>query len=344
MVNVPDMGNHNKSVLVAGGLGFLGSHLVDRLLLRNDLEKVVVVDNLWTGMRDNLAHVTDPRLHIEIHEVETFSTDEKFDEIVHFASPASPPWYMREPLRTITANVHGAINLLDKLADGGRISFASTSEVYGDPLISPQPESYRGSVDCTGPRSSYDESKRCTESLLFEARRVHGIDIRIIRLFNVFGPRTRIDDGRAVSNFIGQALNGSDITIYGDGSQTRSFGFVDDIVEALSRYFWRDEVSYPGPLNIGNDREVSILDVAQFVASLVPGVGLKYMPPIPQDPTNRRPDLTLCNRILPGWRAETTYEDGIRRTFDWFKSRIGNFEEAPRPPAPVFIDEIAPAK
>lgn len=331
------MPSRDSSVLVAGGCGFLGSHLVDRLLQRHDVARILVVDNLWTGLRSNLAHIRDPRLHVAIADVESFSTEERFDEIIHFASPASPPWYMREPVRTITANVQGAINLLGKLKKGGRFSFASTSEVYGDPLISPQPESYRGSVDCTGPRSSYDESKRCTESLLFEMRRVHGTDIRIIRLFNVYGPRTRIDDGRAVSNFIGQALGDGVLTVYGDGLQTRSFGFVDDIVEALSRYFWRDAVDYPGPLNIGNDREVSVLDVARYVAELVPGAKLRFMPPVPQDPTNRRPDLTLCNAVLPGWRASTPYEDGIRRTMDWFRDQLTRVDDAPRPPDPVFV-------
>ncbi|WP_082515595.1 NAD-dependent epimerase/dehydratase family protein [Sphingomonas sp. Leaf412] len=333
------MADGASSVLVAGGCGFLGSHLIDRLLLRQGVDRIVVVDNLWTGLRSNLAHITDPRVHLVVADVETFSTAERFDEIIHFASPASPPWYMREPVRTITANVQGGINLLGKLKPGGRFSFASTSEVYGDPLISPQPESYRGSVDCTGPRSSYDESKRCTESLLFETRRIHGIDTRIIRLFNVYGPRTRIDDGRAVSNFIGQALGDGVLTVYGDGMQSRSFGFVDDIVEALSRYFWRDEIAYPGPLNIGNDREVPVLDIARFIAGLVPGSTIRFMPPVPQDPTNRRPDLTLCNAVLPGWRADTPYEEGIRRTMDWFRGQLAMVDEAPRPPEPVFVDD-----
>jgi len=244
---------------------------------------------------------------------------------------------MREPLRTVKANVLGAVNLLEKLKPGGRFCFTSTSEVYGDPLVSPQPEDYRGHVDCTGPRSSYDESKRCTESLLFEERRVSGLDIRIVRLFNVYGPRTRADDGRAVSNFISQAVTTGELTVYGDGLQSRSWGYIDDIVDALERYFWRDEISYPGPLNIGNDREISVLVVAKFVSSLTTGARIRMMPPVPQDPTNRRPDLTLCRQILPGWRARVDYEEGVQRTFEWFQDRLGGSGAAPLASRPVLV-------
>ena len=325
------------SVLLTGGCGFLGSHLLDRLILRDDIDKIVVLDNLWTGNRSNIAHVSDPRVELVIGDAETFRSPTKFDEIIHMASPASPPWYMREPLRTVSANVGGTMNLLGLLADGGRFAFASTSEVYGDPLVSPQPETYRGSVDCTGPRASYDESKRCAESLLFEMRRTQGIDLRVIRLFNVYGPRTRIDDGRAVSNFIGQALDDGKLTVYGDGEQSRSWGYVDDIIEALSRYFWRDDIAYPGPLNIGNNREVSVIDIARFISSLVPDSRIVFKPPVPQDPTNRCPDLTLCNRILPGWSADTSYEEGIRKTLEWFRERSRDLAELPKPPDPVFV-------
>lgn len=328
-----------KRVLVAGGAGFIGSHLVDRLLKRQDLEKLVVLDNLWTGTTSNLAHITDPRLAFVEQAAESFSTDERFDEIIHLASPASPPWYMRDPIRVIQANVHGALNLRNFLKSGGRFSFTSTSEVYGDPLVTPQPESYRGSVDCTGPRSSYDESKRCTESLLFECNRVYGTDIRIVRLFNVYGPRTRIDDGRAVSNFIGQALTTGSLTVYGDGMQSRSWGYVDDIVNALERYFWRDDVSYIGPLNIGNDREISVIDIAKFITELVPGTHIEYLPPVPQDPTNRCPDLTLARKVLPGWSADIPYETGVRKTFEWFRDIIGKTEAVPIAPAPIFLDK-----
>lgn len=320
-----------KRVLIAGGAGFLGSHLVDRLIKRDDVETIVVVDNLWTGLRENLAHIRDPRLHFILHDAETFTAPAKFDEIIHLASPASPPWYMREPIRTIQANVGGALNLLSLLKKGGQFSFASTSEVYGDPLISPQPESYRGSVDCTGPRASYDESKRCVEALLFECQRTQGIKVRVTRLFNVYGPRTRPDDGRAVSNFLSQALTDGELTIYGDGSQKRSWGYIDDITDALERFFWRDTIAYDGPLNIGNDREIAVIDVARFITELTPGTRIRFCPPVPQDPTNRRPDLTLCNQVLPGWRATVSYEEGVRRTLDWFRAQISAGAETVAP-------------
>lgn len=308
----------NKRVLVAGGAGFIGSHLCDRLLERNDIELLVCVDNLWTGTADNLAHIQDPRFRFEVSDVESFQSSIAFDEIIHLASPASPPWYMAEPRRTISANLSGALRLLDLLKKGGRFSFMSTSEVYGDPKVTPQPESYRGSVDCTGPRSSYDESKRVTESLLFEERRLQSLDLRVTRLFNVYGPRTRTDDGRAVSNFISQAINGEPITVYGDGSQTRSWGYVDDIVEGLARFFWLDPVDYAGPLNLGNDREIPVLEVAEYVSKLVGGREIIHMPSPPQDPTNRCPDLTLARKTLPGWECKVPYEEGVRKTLEWF--------------------------
>jgi nucleoside-diphosphate-sugar epimerase len=282
----------------------------------------VVVDTLWTGCAHNLHHIFDPRLRILQEDIERASLDGCFDEIYHLASPASPPWYMAQPLRTISANVVGAMRLLEVLAPNGQFAFTSTSEVYGDPLVSPQPESYRGSVDCTGPRASYDESKRCVEAMLFEARRVLGVRVKVVRLFNVFGPRTRVDDGRAVSNFISQGLRGAPITVYGDGSQTRSWGYIADGVEALDGYFWRDGVDYAGPLNIGNDREVPVLEVARYVQSFFPASPIVHLSPAPQDPSNRRPDLTTARRILPGWSCAVSYEDGVRRTIDWFRSEM----------------------
>jgi nucleoside-diphosphate-sugar epimerase len=323
----------SKRVIISGGAGFIGSHIVDRLIKRRDIESIVVVDNFWTGLRTNLAHINDARLRIETCDVETFRSDIKFDEVIHLASPASPPWYMREPVRTIKANVGGALNLISLVKSKGRISFASTSEVYGDPLISPQPESYRGSVDCTGPRASYDESKRCTEALLFECQRTMGLDVRVVRLFNVYGPRTRADDGRAVSNFLSQALTHGELSVYGDGLQSRSWGYVEDIVDALERFFWLDTIDYRGPLNIGNDREISVIEIARFIAQLIPGTRIKFDPPLPQDPTNRRPDLTVCNRVLPGWQARVGYEEGISRTLSWFKEELsrGVQTQAPEP-------------
>lgn len=311
-----------KSVLIAGGAGFIGSHLVDLLLQRRDIERLVVVDNLWTGLKENIAHIRDPRLFFVQSDIERFESPRLFDEVYHLASPASPPWYMQEPERTISANLIGAFRLRDLVAPGGRFCFSSTSEVYGDPLVSPQPESYRGSVDCTGPRSSYDESKRCTEAFLFESQRLRGLDVRVVRLFNVYGPRTREDDGRAVSNFIMQALTGRPLTIYGDGLQSRSWGYIDDIAEGLARFFWRDPIEHRGPVNIGNDREIPVIDVARYICALVPGSRIVHAAPAPQDPTNRRPDLKIAQSVLPGWNCSIPYERGVQMTLDWFKSRM----------------------
>jgi nucleoside-diphosphate-sugar epimerase len=311
-------------VLVAGGLGFLGSHLVDRLLRRTDVDELVVVDNLWTGSHGNLAHVQDARLKIIVGDVEAVDIPGQYEEIYHLASPATPQQYMAEPVRTISANVGGALRLLNHLSPGGQFAYTSTSEVYGDPLVVPQPESYRGSVDCTGPRAAYDESKRCVEAILLESHRVNGLRAKVVRLFNVYGPRTAIDDGRAVSNFIGQAMRGQPLTIFGDGSQTRSWGYVDDAMDALSRYWWLDGVDYPGPVNIGNDREISVLEVAEFIQRRFPQCAIEHLPPAPQDPPNRRPDLTLAKRLLPGWECNVHYEQGVDRTISWFLETYGS--------------------
>lgn len=313
-----------KRVAISGGCGFLGSHLCDQILGRPDVTEIVCIDNLWTGRLENVDHIDDPRFKLVIDDVENFRSDALFDEVYHLASPASPPWYMSEPSRTISANLVGAMRLLEVLRDGGKFCYTSTSEVYGDPLVSPQPESYRGSVDCTGPRSSYDESKRVTESLLFETRRVRGLELRVARLFNAYGPRTRPDDGRAISNFLTQALSGRPITVQGDGSHSRSWGYVSDIIEGLSRFFWRDHVTYRGPVNIGNDREIPVIDVARHVSQLVGGCPIEHVAPMPQDPTNRCPDLTVANQVIPGWACKVPYEEGVRRTLEWFRDELGN--------------------
>lgn len=317
--------NSNESrIILSGGAGFVGSHLVDRLLSRNDIGLLLVVDNLWTGLADNLSHIKDSRLQFIVSDIENFQCDILFDEVYHLASPASPPVYALDPVRTIKANVFGALRLKELLKPSGVFCYTSSSEVYGDPLISPQPEHYRGSVDCTGPRSAYDEGKRCTEAFLFECQRLYGLRVKVVRPFNIYGPRTKADDGRAVSNFINQALSGQPITVYGDGKQTRSWGYISDIIEGMERFFWRDQTCYSGPLNIGNNREISVLEVAQYVASLVPKSKIAFLPPTPQDPTNRCPDLTLVNRILPNWECKVKYEHGIRLTLDWFKNQRTN--------------------
>lgn len=312
----------SKKVCLAGGAGFLGSHLLDRLLERNDVENIVIVDNFWTGLAENFSHVKDERVAFERRTIETLPGSNLFDEVYHLASPASPPWYMADPVHTISANVGGALRLLELLKPGGKFCYTSSSEVYGDPQVSPQPESYLGSVDCTGPRSAYDEGKRCTEALLFGYQRTSGLDLRVVRPFNVYGPRTRVDDGRAVSNFISHALNGRPIKVYGDGSQTRSWGYVDDVIDGFTRYFWEDNIDYAGPLNIGNDTEISVLEIAHYVADLIPGSKIVHGDPVPQDPTNRRPDLTLANQHLPGWTCKTDYKTGIRKTLEWFKKNM----------------------
>ena len=313
-----------KRVLLAGGAGFIGSHLCDRILARSDVSLLVCVDNLWTGTAENISHIRDQRFRFERCDVEDFRSDVTFDEIYHLASPASPPWYMAEPRRTISANLLGALRLLDLLGEGGRFGYASTSEVYGDPLVSPQPETYRGSVDCTGPRSAYDEGKRVTEALLFETRRTRGLDLRVTRLFNAYGPRTREDDGRAVSNFITQGLSGRPLTVFGDGSQSRSWGYIDDIIDGIQGYFWRFEFDYDGPLNIGNDDEVPVIEIARHVSDLLGGCEIVHVAPPPQDPSNRCPDLTRAREILPGWCCEVDYRDGVARTLKWFLDRRAN--------------------
>lgn len=314
----------SKRICIAGGAGFLGSHLLGRLLSRTDVSKIVVVDNLWTGLVDNIAHFKDKRIYFERRNVETLTGTAIFDEVYHFASPASPPWYMADPINTISANVAGALRLLELLRPGGRFCYTSSSEVYGDPKVTPQPETYAGSVDCTGPRAAYDEGKRCTEALLFNVRRTSGLDLRVVRPFNVYGPRTRPDDGRAVSNFISCALSGRPMVVYGDGAQTRSWGYIDDIIDAFEWYFWLSEIDHPGPLNVGNDVEVPVLDIARFVRSLVPGSEIVFGDPVPQDPTNRRPDLTLARKLIPEWECRTDYRVGIIKTLDWFQQHIHN--------------------
>ena len=309
-------------VLVAGGCGFIGSHLVDRLLLRRDVSALYVVDNLWTGLRQNLDHVRDRRLHFVQSDIERFRSNFGFDEIFHLA------------LAGFAAVVHGGTAAHSASERRRRAEPAGSAQAGRMDRVHIHIRGLRRPVGlaATGdlswlrrlhrPRSSYDESKRCVESLLFEARRVHGVRVKVVRLFNVFGPRTRVDDGRAVSNFITQGLRGLPITVYGDGSQTRSWTYVDDVIDALGRFFWSDGSEFAGPLNIGTDREVPVIEVAKYVQRCFPGSPLEFHPPPPQDPTNRRPDLRLARQMLPGWSADVTYEQGVERTIDWFRRRL----------------------
>ncbi len=310
-----------KRVLVTGGAGFLGSHLCERLLAKGC--DVLCADNFYTGTKDNIAHLLgNPYFELIRHDV-TFPLYIEVDEIYNLACPASPIHYQRDPVQTTKTSVHGAINMLGLAKRvGARILQASTSEVYGDPEIHPQTEDYRGNVNPIGPRACYDEGKRCAETLFFDYWRQHNLSIRVARIFNTYGPRMHPDDGRVVSNFIVQALEGRPITIYGDGSQTRSFCYVDDLVEGLLRLMAApDEVT--GPVNLGNPREMTVKELAEMVVATIGSKSEILYQPLPaDDPLQRKPDIGLARARL-GWEPTVPLEDGLRRTIDYFRDRIG---------------------
>jgi UDP-glucuronate decarboxylase len=303
-------------ILVTGGAGFIGSHLCERLLA--DGHEVVCVDNFFTGTRHNVAHLLGHRrFELVRHDVIQPLTVE-VDQIYHLACPASPIHYQRNPARTIRTAVHGTLNMLDMARDvRARILIASTSEVYGDPQVHPQVESYWGHVNPIGPRACYDEGKRCAEALTVSYARQYAVEARIARIFNTYGPRMHPDDGRVVSNFVMQALKGEPITIYGDGSQTRSFCYVTDLVEAFVRFMALDHD--PGPLNMGNPREFTILELAQMVVDMTGSKSeLRYVALPVDDPVRRRPDIGAARRIL-GWAPTVPIEEGLRETIDYFR-------------------------
>ncbi|MFO7686881.1 MAG: UDP-glucuronic acid decarboxylase family protein [Desulfobacterales bacterium] len=311
-----------KRILVTGGAGFLGSFLCERLLKENC--DVVCVDNFYTGTKRNILHLAEnPYFELMRHDI-TFPLYLEVDEIYNLACPASPVHYQNDPVQTTKVNVHGAINMLG-LAKRlkAKILQASTSEVYGDPTVHPQREDYRGNVNCIGPRSCYDEGKRCAETLFFDYHRQHKSRIKVARIFNTYGPRMHPNDGRVVSNFIVQALMGRDITVYGDGRQTRSFCFVDDLVDGLFRLMHSPD-EFTGPVNIGNPGEYTILELAEKIIALTGAKSTIVFKPLPQDdPLQRKPDITLAREKL-GWAPVTDLENGLQRTIGYFKNLIHN--------------------
>lgn len=317
------LNNHEKMkrILVTGGAGFIGSHLCERLL--KDGNDVICLDNYFTGSKDNIRHlISNDHFELVRHDITQPYTAE-VDEIYNLACPASPIHYQHDPVKTIQTCVIGSMNMLGLAKRvGAKILQASTSEVYGDPNIHPQVESYWGNVNPIGIRSCYDEGKRCAETLFMDYHRQNNLRIKIIRIFNTYGPRMSMNDGRVVSNFIVQALRGEDITIYGDGKQTRSFQYVDDLVEGMVRMMnTRDE--FLGPVNIGNPGEFTMLELAEKVIELTNSSSKIIFKPLPQDdPRQRKPDITIANKELGGWQPNIKLEEGLKKTINYFEKLI----------------------
>ena len=309
-----------QRIMITGGAGFVGSHLCDRLL--KDKHDVLCVDNFFTGSKVNVSHLFgNPNFELMRHDV-TFPLYVEVDQIYNLACPASPVHYQHDPVQTTKTSVHGAINMLG-LAKRlkARIFQASTSEVYGDPEIHPQPESYWGRVNTIGPRSCYDEGKRCAETLFFDYHRQHNLDIKVVRIFNTYGPRMHPHDGRVVSNFIVQALKGEDITIYGSGQQTRSFCYVDDMIEGFVRMM-ATEHGFTGPVNLGNPGEFTMLELAEKVLMLVGSKSKLVFMPLPvDDPKQRQPDIALAQAKLD-WMPKVNLEDGLKETVHYFRTLL----------------------
>jgi UDP-glucuronate decarboxylase len=306
-------------ILVTGGAGFLGSHLCDRLI--NEGHEILCLDNFFTGRKQNIAHLLqNPNFELIRHDViDPFKVE--VDQIYNLACPASPPHYQYNPIKTTKTSVMGAINCLG-LAKRvrARVFLASTSEVYGDPNVHPQGESYWGNVNPIGRRSCYDEGKRCAETLFFDYHRENGVDIRVVRIFNTYGPRMLADDGRVVSNFIVQALKGENLTVYGDGSQTRSFCYVDDLIDGFVRLMNQEKTV--GPVNIGNPGEFTMLELAELVLKKVGGKSKVTNLPLPaDDPKQRRPDISLAKEAL-AWEPRVPLEEGLDRTIAYFRQAI----------------------
>ncbi len=312
--------SYNQRVLVTGGAGFLGSHLCERLIESGN--EVVCADNYFTGSRSNIAHLmNNPNFEAIRHDV-TFPIYVEVDRIFNLACPASPVHYQHDPVQTTKTSVHGAINVLGLAKRlGARVLQASTSEVYGDPSVHPQPEEYWGNVNTIGPRSCYDEGKRCAETLFFDYYRQHKLPIKVMRIFNTYGPRMHPNDGRVVSNFIMQALKNEPITVYGDGAQTRAFCYVDDLIEGMLRLM-DSPPEVTGPINIGNPGEFTILELAELVIALTGSRSTIERRPLPQDdPKQRRPDITKAKALLD-WEPRVPLRDGLERTIHYFRQRF----------------------
>lgn len=322
-------------ILVTGGAGFIGSHLCERLVRQG--HDVLCVDNYFTGTRANIAHLFgDPCFEAMRHDI-TFPLYVEVDRIFNLACPASPVHYQRDPVQTTKTSVHGAINMLGLAKrTRARILQASTSEVYGDPTEHPQRESYWGNVNPIGTRACYDEGKRCAETLFFDYHRQHGLEVKVARIFNTYGPRMHPADGRVVSNFIVQALRGEPITIYGDGGQTRSFCYVDDLVEGLLRFI-ETPGEVCGPLNLGNPGEFTIRELAELVLRLTGSRSRLEFRPLPaDDPRQRRPDIDRAKALLDGWAPVTPLAEGLARTIDYFRRALGL--------GPASMSVVAPAR
>jgi len=314
------MSSIGRRALVTGGAGFLGSHLCERLLA--DGYEVLCVDNYYSSTKQNIAHLLDePRFEVIRHDV-TFPLYVEVDEIYHLACPASPIHYQRDPVQTTKTAVHGSINMLGLAKrTGAKILLTSTSEVYGDPLVHPQPESYWGNVNPIGPRACYDEGKRCAETLFFDYWRQHNLRIKVVRLFNTYGPRMHPNDGRVVSNFIVSALSNQPLTVYGEGEQTRSFCYVDDLIDALVAMMATDD-TVTGPVNLGNPGEFTIRELADLVLSETGSNStIALLPLPPDDPTRRQPVIDAAKEIL-GWEPTTDLETGLKTTIDYFRREM----------------------
>ncbi len=307
----------SKRVLVTGGSGFIGSHLCDRLISEGN--DVLCVDNFYSSTRENVAHLLDhPRFELLRHDI-TFPLYVEVDEIYHLACPASPVHYQRDPVQTTKTAVHGSINVLGLAKrTGARVLLTSTSEVYGDPLVHPQNEDYWGNVNPIGPRACYDEGKRAAETLFFDYWRQHNLEIKVVRLFNTYGPRMHPQDGRVVSNFVMSALTGNPITLYGDGSQTRSFCYVDDLIDGLVAMM-KSDASITGPINLGNPGEFTVKELAEMIVEKIPTTSSIEIRPLPQDdPVRRQPDITRAKQQL-GWEPTIPLDQGLDRTIAYFR-------------------------